>query len=160
MFGVTRNELLLAFAFGVIGFAVTTREAIMAMNSTDPIIGLLGYYAILYSTLFLLAHFGLVIYKFNIKSPTQTLGLLLITFSFFIIFDWTSCYINTVVHGSCTGISPVYFSSEDGATYYFWDTVMRINNPEISRLLTYSLTPFLLVMIGSTMVSQKIRLKG
>jgi len=34
------------------------------------------------------------------------------------------------------------------------------NNPEISRILTYSITPFLLVMLGSTMVSQKIKLRG
>jgi hypothetical protein len=160
MLGITRNEILLGLAFAIVGFFASMRGTIFFLNGLDPIVGVIVYYAILYITMFILAHFGLVIWKFNIKTPIQTLGLLLITFAFFLVVDWESCYVNTVIHGSCSMTSSLYFASEDGATYYFWDTFIGVKNPEISRYFTYVLTPFLLVMLGGAMVKGKIKLRG
>jgi hypothetical protein len=100
----------------------------------------------------MLSRHGLVIYKFKIDDPVKVLGMLLITFAFFITVNWESCYINQVQYGTCSDVSPVYFGSEDGATYYFWNNQVGVQDVEQLRLLTYVLTPFLLVLSGAALL--------
>lgn len=156
-FKVSSKEWALAAIFAVAGYLLTMREVIMRLNSLDPIAGVAVFYAILYITLAVLSHFGLVIWKFRIDTPMKTLGLLLITFAFFIIVNWESCYVNTVASGSCSGVSSVYFASEDGAVWYLWTHVAEIADVEIARILTFSVTPFVLAVVGGALVSGGIK---
>jgi hypothetical protein len=149
---ITKEEFLFAISLAVLGFIFSAKEYILWLNQFNPFQGLLVYYIILYSVLFVLAHFGLIIWKFKIETPAQVLGAMLITFAFFIVVDWTSCYTQTVVSGSCQGISSIYLSSEDGAVYYLWSNL--IQDTGILRLLTYVFTPFVMALAGVALVSR------
>jgi len=151
---ITKEEMFLAVALAIGGFILSSREFILWLNQYNPLQSLFIYYLMMYSALYVLAKFGLVIYKFKIDSPTKVLGLMMITFAFFIIIDWESCYINEVITGSCSNMSNIYFGSEDGATWWFWSVYMGITNIEYLRLLTYVFTPFALSLLGAYLVSE------
>lgn len=153
---ISKEEFALAIVFAIAGYIASMRETILFMNSLNPYQGLLVYYAIFYGCLLILSHFGLVIWKFHIDDPKSAFGALLITFAFFIIVNWASCYVNTVVSGDCKMVSTAYFNSEDGATYYFWSSI--VNNVEIARWLTFVLTPFVLVLAGGLLLEEKPKL--
>ena len=60
MFSVTKNEIILAVVFAIGGLLATERSTIAWLGGFDPIAGLAFYYALLYISLAILAHFGLV----------------------------------------------------------------------------------------------------
>lgn len=83
-------------------------------------------------------------------STAQTIGELLIIFAFFVIVDNESEWIQAVVgeekkeEQHCP---KVYLQAEDGATYYFWKSLTGAS-PDILRILTFVVTPAVLVSIG------------
>lgn len=153
---LTSREFLLAIIIAFMGFLFSTREWILQLNALNPFQGLLVYYAILYVSLYLLSKAGLVIFDLKIEDPVQVLGLLLITFAFFITVDWESQWIQYVTKGSIETASNVFYQSEDGAVMYLWSQVypMVPENMEKLRLLTYVVTPFLLTLIGAFLVTK------
>jgi hypothetical protein len=153
-FKITQKELSLAISIAIMGFVLSSREWILFLNSLDPVQGLFVYYVILYSSLTVLSYLGLVIFNIKIKNPIQTFGLILITFAFFITVDWESPYIQLITKGNVENASTIFYQSEDGATWYFWSNVVGVKNIETLRLLTFVLTPFLLCLIGSYLVTQ------
>ena len=142
------------------GFVASSRGVILFLNSLNPFQGLLVYYLILYSSLYVLSKMDLVIFGFKIDNPLQTLGLLLITFSFFITVNWESAYVQYISTGSFGGTSTVFLQSEDGATFWFWSTMFPSAEVEFLRILTFVVTPFVLTIIGSLFVSKKIELES
>lgn len=154
LFKITSSEIKLAIVFAGLGFIFSSRSWLLWLNSFDPIKGLFIYYIILYISIFILSKFNLIIYKFRIEKPLQVLGLLLITFAFFILVDWESAYVQYITTGSTEGASVIFYQCEDGATWYFWYNVMNVKNIEMARILTYVITPFVLVLIGSYFVSK------
>jgi hypothetical protein len=150
-FEITKKEMLLAFTLAFVGFVLSMHQWVLFMNMLDPFTGLLVYYAILYVALFVLSRFKLIIWKLRIKDPLQVLGALLITMAFFITVDWESPWIQ-VVTGNTGSVSNVLYQSEDGAFWYLWSFIT--GNPEILRLLTYVLTPFILAIVGAFFVSR------
>lgn len=100
----------------------------------------------------------LAVFGFKIKEPMQTLGLLLITFAFFICINWESPYVQLVTTGSVENISPVLFQSEDGAVWHVWQSTLPWADTETLRILTYVLTPFTLALTGGLLVSEKVKL--
>jgi len=157
---LTSREVGLAVAFAVLGFAFSMREWILFLDSLSPLQGLIVYYIILYVSLYVLSRLDLVVFGFKIKDPLQTLGLLLITFAFFVTVDWESPYIQYVTGRSVENVSPVYFQSEDGAVWFLWQSVLPWLGVEQLRVLTYVVTPFILALIGGLLVSGKVRLGG
>jgi hypothetical protein len=158
MFKITKNELVLAITLAIGGFIFSSREFIVWLNHFNPLYGFTVYYIILYASLFVLSKFNLVIFGIKIKKPMQTLGLLLITFSFFLIVNWESCYVQTVLSGSCANVSNIYFGSEDGMTWWFWTTYVGITSVDLARLLTFVFTPFILTIIGGLLVDEKVKI--
>jgi hypothetical protein len=159
-FKVTAKDMALAAAFAILGYLLSDKGWIMWMNSLNPIEGMAVYYVILYVSLFILSMLTLVIFGFQIKSPSQTFGLLLVTFAFFIIVGWTSGYIQYVTTGSQSGASVIFYQCEDGAVWYFWNTVIGIKDIEIARILTFSITTFTLALVGSGLINGDIKLTG
>lgn len=147
---ITREGILFALALAVMGFVFSMRDWILWMNTLNPFEGLVVYYVIMYACLLVLAHFGLVIWKWKIETPLQVLGAVMIEFAFFITIDWESCYIQTMISGSCAAISNIYFGAEDGAVYYLWSTVTQ--NVDALRILTYVVTVFAMALIGVSLV--------
>ncbi|MEM3361407.1 MAG: hypothetical protein QXV85_09430 [Candidatus Bathyarchaeia archaeon] len=154
---LTLREVWLALAFALMGFALTSRGWLLFLDGLNPLQGLVVYYLILYVSLYMLSRLDLVVFGFKIKDPLQTLGLLLITFAFFICVDWESPYVQLVTSRSVENVSPVLFQAEDGAMWFLWQNVLPAAGVETLRLLTYVATPFALALVGGLLVSEKVK---
>jgi hypothetical protein len=153
------NTLLLPVVFAILGFLFSTRTFIKNYNKLPPYGGLILYYIILTIVIITLEYFGLIIAGIEFMNFKHTLATLLIVFSFFIIVDWESCYINIVTEGNCKNVSNMYFASEDGAVYDLYNRVFP-NKHELNRILTYVVTPFILCLVGMLLLlpNQKVKL--
>jgi hypothetical protein len=142
------------------GFAFSSRVWIRWMAGLNPAQGLLVYYMILYLSLYVLSRLGLVVFGLRVEDPAQTLGLLMVTFSFFIIVDWESAYIQHVsIPGSDpASVSSVFYQSEDGATFWLWQHLLPGAGWEAWRFFTYVFTPFALTLLGGLLLSKRVRL--
>lgn len=139
-----------AAAFALLGYIFSSRQLILFLNSMNPFQGLLFYYLQLFVTLEVLQWFGLVVGGVRMTSLTQTLGELLMVFAFFIIVDQESAWVAYVVgenEGKKKDYPVVYTQAEDGAVYYLWSTYVT-SDPEVARMLTFVVTPAVLVAIG------------
>ncbi len=150
-FKITKEEFYLAVLFAIMGFIASSREVLLYLNNLDPISGMVVYYAIIGIAYVILSKFGFTVIK-RIENPTQILGLLMITFAFFIIFGWTSAYVQEVTTGAADQASVIFYQCEDGATYYLYTQVLGITDVENARLLTFVFTPFILTLIGGYLV--------
>lgn len=157
--------LVLPIVFALLGFIFSARPWIKFLDRQSPPVGLLIYYTIIFTTLMLLQHFGLIVADVKFDSVAHALGALLIIFSFFVIFSWESYYIAQVVDDvsedatqqratSTSVVSNVYLESEDGSVYYFWYNIMGYS-VELSRKLTYILTPFVLTILGLLLIKNR-----
>ena len=159
MLRITPRELTLAVVIAIMGFIFSTRSFILYMDKQTPVAGLLIYEVILYVALFFFSNF-LGVAVFHVKpwsvNLIQTLGLLLITFAFFVVVDWSSAYQNIVTKGTSSNVSNIYFQCEDGATWYAWSHVT--SSVETLRMLTYVITPFVLALIGGFLVRGKLNI--
>lgn len=145
-----RLILKTALAFAVLGYLFSSRQFILFLNRLNPFQGLLFYYLQLFVTLEVLQYFGLVIGGVKMQSITQTIGELMIVFAFFILVDQESAWVAYVIgedEGKKKDYPVVYTQSEDGAVYYLWSTYVT-NNPDTARMLTFVVTPVVLVAIG------------
>ena len=154
---ITTKEFYLALAFSFIGFLLTTRLFLNLLEGLNVFLGFLVYYVIIFLTIFVLSKLDLVIFGFKIENMAQKMGLLLITFSFFILVNWTNPYVNIVTHDTAENVSNIYFMSEDGITWAFWD--LMFNNSQVIRVLTFIVTPFFLTLLGGLLVTEKFEVK-
>jgi len=97
---MTKWKNLLAFplVLGFLGFIFSSRPWILFLDSHSPPVGLGFYYMILFVAILFLQHIGLIVAKMPFDSISHAIGTLLIIFSFFIVFDWESLYINQVTN--------------------------------------------------------------
>ena len=153
---MTKWKNLLAFplVLGFLGFIFSSRPWILFLDSHSPPVGLGFYYMILFVAILFLQHIGLIVAKMPFDSISHAIGTLLIIFSFFIVFDWESLYINQVTNQHNTDVSNVYLQSEDGAVYYVWYNMMNLSI-EQDRLMTYVVTPIILSILGMVLVQGK-----
>jgi|WetSurMetagenome_2_1015567.scaffolds.fasta_scaffold270163_2 hypothetical protein len=154
-FSLEKREIQLAIAFGVLGFIFSMRQWIKFLDQQSVLMGFLIYYGIIYLSLLLLAKLGFVIMGTKMKHWPQALGLLLIMFSFFVIFNWESPYVNIVAKGNADNVSPVYFQAEDGITWSFWNDTLGVKDVEQLRLLTFVLTPMLTGLLGGLLLMRR-----
>ena len=152
------DAVKLALTFGLLGFVFSSRVWIKTIDTLSPVKGLMIYYVIIYISIYVMAQFGLVIGHSKITNYVHTFGAVMILFSFFIIFDWESEYVNIVTKGEFDNdkVSNVYLQSEDGATFYVFYKLT--NDVELSRMLTFIITPIVLTFFGSMLIEQKIKL--
>ncbi len=147
--------LALPLVFALLGFLFSTRKWLLFMDSLNPFTGLIIYYTIVTITIIVLEYFGLVIGGTKFSSISHTIGTVLIIFSFFIIFNWESCYVNYVTKGGCDNVSNVYLQSEDGALNFLF---LKFFSQETSRILTYIVSPFVLTCLGMYLITDKVSL--
>lgn len=154
------NLLALPIIFACIGFLVSTKSWLLFLDTLNPAQGLAVYYFIVFITISVLQYFGLVIGGQKMQSFRQTIGEILIIFSFFILFNFESQYVQWVVdkskNNTSSNCTTVYDQSEDGATYYLVNS--SINSPEKSRYITFVIIPFILTLIGVMLVQEKIEI--
>jgi len=155
-FELTKREAILAVAFGLMGFLLSSQPTIMFLHSLSPIKGLLLKYIIIFSALYVLSHYNLIIIgKAKMDRLAQIIGCTLITFAFFITISWSSCLIQYTTVGKCE-ISPVYLQSEDGAVWYIYERLLPKASMESLRILTYVVTPGVLALIGGYLTETKV----
>jgi hypothetical protein len=159
-FQLTGKEFALAAVFAFMGLAFTSRPFLLWMNGLTPLEGLIIYYMILYGALYVLGQLGLVIFNIKIDDSQQTLGLLLITFAFFITVDMTSAYVQYVTTGTLTGMSNLFLQDEDGACFFIFQQLLPWAGITVWYYLTYAVTPFVLALLGGCLVTEKIRLSA
>lgn len=150
------NKIFLPLILAIIGFLLTTKVFIHFMNNRSPLTGLIIYYILITIAITVLEKVGLVVNGHEFNNTQQTIGSVLIIFSYFIVTRLESCYMNTVVTGKCdkSNISNIYLQSEDGAVYYLWSKLF--SDPYYLRILTYIITPFTLSFIGGLMVTKVV----
>lgn len=152
MYGVAWKT---AVAFALIGFLLSTRKYILAINGLTPVQGLLVYYLQVFLTLEILQFTGLVVGGVRQQTMLQTFGEMLIIFAFFVIVDFESKWVQVVV-GEEThqqqNCPKIYIQSEDGAVYYMWNELLGFS-AEASRWLTFVITPAVLVLVGLALTS-------
>ena len=134
-----------AAVFALLGYVFSSRRFILFLNELNPLQGLLFYYIQLFVVLELLQYFGLVIGGVRLTTTMQTLGELMIVFAFFILVNQESSWVANVTEKKDFPV--IYTQSEDGAVYHFWSTYVT-KNPDVARLLTFVVTPVVLVSLG------------
>jgi len=157
---VTSKEFQLAVAIAVMGFALTSREWILWLNTLTVVGGFLVYYALLYGALYILEKMGLVIFGFKIKDPKQTVGLLLISFAFFAIVNWENPYVQYVTTGSFSGASNVFYQTEDGLEWQLTTWLLPSAPVEVQRIFAFVVLNFLIALAGVSLVTKKIQLQS
>lgn len=155
---LTRKEIGLAAMIAGMGFVFSARPWLLFLDRQTPIAGLLVYYGVVYVAFFLLSKVGLAVFGHAIKDPVQLLGLVLISFAFFITIDWESPYVQEVT-GHAGDVSGIYFQAEDGAVWYAWQQAGILDTGRL-RFLTYVLTPFLAAIVGGLLVKDGHLLGG
>lgn len=156
------RDLWLATIFAVMGFLFSLRGFLLWLNKLTPWQGLLIYYVIVFVFLFGISRAGLISFIDNsnsiLRNIVQVAGIVLIVFSFGIVFNWTSAYIQYVATGSFSTVSVIYLMSEDGSIWYLWSLLIPLTSTlkiQLVRVLTFVLTPFLLTFIGGLMIKGK-----
>lgn len=144
-----------AVAFALIGWLLSSRAYILFLNRLTPTQGLLVYYLQIFLVLETLQWFGLVVGGVRQQSILQTLGEMMILFAFFVIVDFESKWVQVVVGEETKqeqNCPVIYIQSEDGALYYMWNTLLGFPE-EASRLLTFVISPAVLVFAGVAFTS-------
>jgi hypothetical protein len=149
------REIKLAVILGILGFIFSMRAWIMFLDKQTVLVGFLIYYGILYITLLILSKLGFVMLGKKVGNWKQSMGILLIMFSFFIIFNWESPYVNLVAKGNIDNVSPIYFQAEDGITWSFYQDTLGVKDIETNRLLTFVLTPTITGLLGGYLLMNK-----
>lgn len=156
-----KNIVVFPIVMGVLGSIFSSRSWVLFLDSHSPPVGLVFYYGILFLTILFLQHIGLIIAQMPFDSVTHAVGTLLIIFSFFIVFNWESLYIDQITHqkdnvprDDSSKISNVYLQSEDGAVYYIWYNMMNLSI-EKARIMTYVVTPIILSAMGMALIRGK-----
>ena len=152
---VLNTMLQAALAFALLGYLFSARKFISFLNSLTPTQGLIFYYFQLFVTLEVLQTLGLVVRGIKIASTMQTVGELFVIFAFFILVDQESRWIQVVVGEETKQeqrCPQLYLQSEDGATFEFWSNWFA---PDTARILTFVVTPAILVAIGTYLMGFK-----
>lgn len=153
---ITKQEFSLAVIFAVMGFVLTGKSFIVWLSTLSPLSGLLVYYGIIFISILALSHFGLVVGNIKFTSVLQTIGVLLIIFSFETVTNWESCYVPQSIGQQCSPSANIFVQSEDGSLFFLAQKIT--DNLQAQRFLTYIFAPFVLTLFGSLLVSRKLRL--
>ena len=123
-FKITGKEWAFIGVMFVLALIFTNQYWVRFLAGFNPLVGFLIYYAIVYISLILMSYLGLVVFGVKIKKPLQILGSGLVLFAFFLIFNWSSNYIN-LIHAENALIN----NSEDGMVFWLWSSLILPNTP-------------------------------
>ena len=135
-------HLRLAASMAALGFVFTSRPWLQWLNTLSPEIGLFVKHLLILLSIVLLSSLDPSI-KF--VHHRQVIGVLLIYVSFVMIFNYQSDWVQDA------NAEDVGDQTLDGAMYRRSREVLKLS-PEVSRLLTFVVVPFLLVLVGSRFV--------
>lgn len=96
---ITLKEFILIATFFLLAILFTNPFWLRLLAKLNPIFGFLIYYTIVITSLFIMSYFGLIVFGVKIKHPLQVIGSGMILFAFFVIFDWSSNFLNKIKNG-------------------------------------------------------------
>jgi len=153
-FQLTKEEFLLAVLLALCGLIFSAKSWLVYMADLTPMQGFGIYYLILFIATLALSKLGFSVFNVKISDLSQILGLLLITFSFFVVFNWENPYVQYETMGDFDGASPAFYGSEDAVTWYFYTNTLGITDTDQARILTFVVTPFALTLLGGYLVAK------
>lgn len=135
-------HMKLALAVALIGFVFTSRQWLQILHGLGPETGMIVKQFSILIAIFILAWSDPTL---RFKSHHQALGVLLVYVAFNIIFNYQSGWI------SDAGAANVELQTPDGAVYHRSRTNLNLN-PEMARLVTFVIVPFVMVLGGSRLL--------
>jgi hypothetical protein len=144
-------HLRLALAFAAMGFIFTSRTWLKWLHTFSPETGLaLKHVAILVAIIIL----NYLDTSIKLEYKTGALGIFLVYLAFMIVFNYQSKWVEDA------GSSNVQDQTPDGVLYLRARTNLNLN-PDLARIVTFVLVPFVLVITGSHLLrrGQKLNLE-
>lgn len=138
-------HILLASVIALIGFVFTSRPWLQWLNTLGPEVGLFIKHAIILTCIFVLAR---VDPRIKFAHHGQAVGVLILYVAFVMIFNYQSDWIQDAKADN------VGDQTIDGAIYHRSRETLKLS-PEVSRMLTFVVIPFILVLVGSRLVNGK-----
>jgi uncharacterized membrane protein len=135
-------HLRLAATIATLGFVFTSRPWLQWLNTLGPEVGLLVKHVVILFSIFLV---GLVDPHIKFVQHRQVFGALLVYVSFVMIFNYQSGWIQDA------NAENVENQTIDGAVYHRARESFKLS-PEVSRIVTFVIVPFLLVLTGSKLL--------
>jgi len=135
-------HLRLAATIGLLGFVFTSRQWLQWLHTLGPEMGLFIKHVTILLSIFLLS---IVDPRIKFVHHGQAFGVLFLYMAFVMIFNYQSDWIQDIDSDN------VGDQSVDGAVYRRSREILKLN-PEMSRLLTFVVIPFLLVLMGSKLI--------
>lgn len=135
-------HLRLALVFAFLGFVFTSRQWLQILHKMGPETGMIVKQLSILVAIFILAWSDP---SMRFKSHHQALGVLLVYVAFNIIFNYQSGWLRDA------GASNVERQTPDGAVYHRSRTNLNLN-PELARLVTFVIVPFVMVLAGSRLL--------
>jgi hypothetical protein len=141
-------HLKLALAFAIAGYIFTSKLWLRWLHSLGPEQGLVVKWVAILGCIFAIDRVDPTI---KLEHKTQALGIVMILASFNIIFNYQSEWIDE------SGSGNVEVQSPDGALYHRARTNLGLN-PDVARIITFVLVPFVLVLGGSKLLRNGTKL--
>ena len=143
-------HLRLAATFAVLGFVFTSKQWLQWLNKYNPETGLIIKHTVILLSIYILAWSDPYI-KF--VHHHQAIGVLLLYMTFVLIFNYQSGWIKDIKADN------VEDQTFDGVVYHRSKKIMNIE-PQMARIISFVIIPFILVIIGSQLVHhrQKVNL--
>jgi hypothetical protein len=138
-------HLRLAATFAVLGFVFTSKQWLQWLNKYNPETGLIIKHTIILLSIYILAWSDPYI-KF--VHHHQAIGVLLLYVTFVMIFNYQSEWIKDVK------AEKVEEQTFDGVVYHRSKQIPNIE-PQMARIVSFVIIPFILVIIGSQLVHRK-----
>ena len=138
-------HIRLAAAIALIGLVFTSRPWLQWLSTLGPEIGLFIKHVTILISIFVLSQIDP---RIKFVHHGQAVGVLLLYVAFVMIFNYQSDWIRDI------NADNVGDQSIDGAVYHRSRETLKLS-PEMSRLITFVVIPFVLVLVGSRLVNTK-----
>lgn len=141
----------LALTFAVMGLIFTSRTWLQWLHTFSPEAGLAIKHAAILLAIIILNYSDNSI---KLEYKTGALGIFLVYMAFMIIFNYQSKWVEE------SGSSNVQDQTPDGVIYLRARTNLNLN-PDLARIVTFVLVPFILAIMGSRLLrrGQKLNLE-
>lgn len=138
-------HIRLAAVIALLGFVFTSRPWLQWLHTLGPETGLFVKHVTILMSIFILSHIDP---RIKFVHHSQAFGVLLVYISFVMIFNYQSDWIQDIKADN------VGDQTIDGAIYHRTREVLNLS-PEMSRLLTFVVIPFILVLVGSRLINTR-----
>lgn len=138
-------HIRLAAVIALIGFVFTSRPWLQWLHTLGPEVGLFVKHVTILLSIFVLSN---VDPRIKFVHHGQAVGVLLMYVAFVMIFNYQSGWIQDA------NAENVGDQAIDGAIYHRSRETLKLS-PEMSRLLTFVVIPFVLVLVGSRLVNTR-----